>query len=114
MGRARDLWEELGAAMERQDDKTIVDLYTRDAVWLEPHNPPHETNLLIQAYLASWLGARQNIEVSTKRVLESDDGTVLAVEWAVSYDAGGRRWNNLPRSSWLEAEGNAIRYQRDY
>lgn len=114
MGRARDLWEQLSAAMERQDEKTIVDLYTTDAVWLEAHNPPHETNLLIQAYLASWLGARENLEVTTTRILESDDGTTLAVEWTVSYDAGGRRWSDLPRSSWFETEGDRIRSQRDY
>lgn len=114
MGRARELWEELASAMEQQDDKTILDLYATDAVWLEPQNPPHETNLLIQAYLASWLGARENVTVTTKRLLESGDGLVLAVEWAISYDLGGRRWNDLPRASWVECDGEVIRYQRDY
>lgn len=115
MGRARDRWEELSAAMERSDVKAIVDLYAPDAVWLEPQNPPHETNLLIQAYLSSWLQARENLGITTNRVLESDDGDTLAVEWSVSYDAGGRRWNALPRSSWIELDANGdVRYQRDY
>jgi hypothetical protein len=34
----------------------------------------------------------------------------------VSYTAGGRRWTDLPRSSWIEVDeaADAIRYQRDY
>ncbi len=116
MGRARQLWEELGAAMERADADAIVELYAPDAVWLEPHNPPHETNLLIQAYLKDWLLARESVDVNVKRMLESDDGRTVAVEWAVSYTAGGRRWNDLPRSTWIEVDEatDAIRYQRDY
>jgi uncharacterized protein (TIGR02246 family) len=114
MGRARQLWEELSAAMEQQDVERVLELYAPDAVWLEPQNPPHETNRLIQAYLSDWLKARDNVEVQTKRVAESDDGTVLAVEWTISYDAAGRRWSDLPRSSWLEADGDVIRYHRDY
>jgi ketosteroid isomerase-like protein len=114
MGRARELWDALGVAMEQQDVDTILDLYTTDAVWLEPQNPPHETNRLVQAYLSDWLKARDNVDVATKRILESDDGTLLAVEWTVSYDAAGRRWKDLPRSTWLESDGERIRYQRDY
>jgi ketosteroid isomerase-like protein len=101
--------------MEQQDEKIIVDLYSPDAVWLEPQNPPHETNLLIQAYLNSWLQAREDVDITTKRLLESDDGVTVAVEWAISYTAGGRRWNALPRSSWLETDDDGlIRYQRDF
>ena len=116
MGRARQLWEELSAAIERRDSDALVDLYASDAVWLEPQNPPHETNLLIQAYLKDWLEARENIDVTTKRMVESDDGATVAVEWAVSYTAAGRRWNDLPRSTWIEAgeTTGAIAYQRDY
>lgn len=115
MGRARDRWDELSAAMERSDDQAIVDLYSSDAVWLEPQNPPHETNLLIQAYLNSWLQAREDVDVTATRILESDDGRTAAVEWTISYTAGGRRWNALPRSSWLEVDDDGrVRYQRDY
>lgn len=114
MARARDLWEALSVAYEKQDVDVVADLYATDAVMLEPHNPPHETNLLIQAYLNSWLQARENIDVSVKRMVESPDGATLAVEWGISYTAGGRRWTDLPRSSWLEVADDVIRYHRDY
>jgi ketosteroid isomerase-like protein len=114
MARARDLWESLSIALEKQDVEAIYDLYADDAVYLEPQNPPHETSRLIQAYLNSWLQARDSIDVNTKRMVESQDGTTLAVEWTISYTAGGRRWNDLPRSSWFEVDGDFIRYHRDY
>lgn len=114
MGRARDMWEQLGVALEKQDTEAIGELYGPDAVYLEPQNPPHEGNLLIQAYLNSWLQARADVSTATTRILESDDGTTLAVEWSLSYSAGGRRWRDLPRSSWLEADDDGIRYHRDY
>jgi ketosteroid isomerase-like protein len=116
MGRARELWEAFSTAVERRDADAIVDLYTPDAVWLEPQNPPHETNLLIQAYLKDWLMARDDLDVTIKRMLESDDGLTLAAEWAVSYTAGGRRWTDLPRSTWIEVDevAEGIRFQRDY
>lgn len=116
MGRARDAWEQLSAALEKQDVQVIGDLYTVDAVYLEPHNPPHEGSLLIQAYLNSWLQARENIDITTSRLVESSDGLTVAVEWSMSYTAGGRRWNNIPRSSWLDLSEHepAFRYHRDY
>ena len=114
MGRARDLWEQLSTAMEKKDVEAVKECYAPDAVWLEPQNPPHETDLLIQAYLSSWLEAREQVDVATKRMLESDDGSFLAVEWAVSYTAAGRRWKDLPRATWLEAGDLGITYQRDY
>ncbi|HEY8340370.1 MAG TPA: nuclear transport factor 2 family protein, partial [Egibacteraceae bacterium] len=112
MGRARELWQELTAALEKQDTDAIVELYAPDAVFLEPQNPPHEGNLLIQAYLNSWLQARESIDIATSRLLESADGKTLAVEWTLSYTAGNRRWT-LPRSSWLEVDEDGITYHRD-
>lgn len=114
MGRARQLWDAFSAALAKGDDVAIRDVYTDDAVYLEPNNPPHEGHLLIQAYLNSWMQARDNIEVTTGRVLENPEGTQLAVEWAISYDAGGRRWHDLPRASWIELEGEYVKYHRDY
>lgn len=115
MGAARDRWEELSAAYEQRDDDTIVKLYAPDALWLEPHNPPHESNLLIQAYLASWLQSREDVDVTTSRLLEAGDGSIAAVEWTISFTAVGRRWNNLARSTWLDVDQEGrIRYQRDY
>lgn len=114
MGRARELWEQLGSALEKQDVEAIAELYAPDSVYLEPQNPPHEGNLLIQAYLNSWMQARADISATTKRILESADGSTVAVEWALSYSAGGRRWSDLPRATWLEADDEGIRYHRDY
>ncbi|HUH06205.1 MAG TPA: nuclear transport factor 2 family protein [Egibacteraceae bacterium] len=114
MGGARDEWERLSSAFEQQDVEALLDLYAPDSVYLEPHNPPHEGNRLIQAYLSSWLQARDSIDVAVDRMLVSDDGLTLAVEWSISYSAGGRRWNNLPRSSWIEVDDGGIRYHRDY
>jgi ketosteroid isomerase-like protein len=113
MGRARDLWQDLVAAFEKQDIEALAELYAPESSYLEPQNPPHEGNLLIQAYLNSWLQARESIDIATSRILESGDGTTLAVEWTLSYTAGSRRWS-LPRSSWLEADDDGIRYHRDY
>lgn len=114
MGRARELWEQLGSALEKQDVGAIAELYAADSVYLEPQNPPHEGNLLIQAYLNSWMQARADISATTKRILESADGATVAVEWTLSYSAGGRRWSDLPRATWLEADDEGIRYHRDY
>lgn len=114
MGRAADLWEEFRVALEKGDDVTIKELYAPDAVYLEPHNPPHEGPLLIQAYLNSWMQARERLEAKVDRLLESEDGTVVAIEWTISYDAGGRRWSGLPRASWMDVGDDGIRQHRDY
>lgn len=114
MASARDSWERLSSAFEEQDVSSLLELYTDESIYLEPHNPPHEGAKLIQAYLNSWLQARDSIDIATHRMLSSDDGLVLAVEWTISYSAGGRRWNNLPRSSWIEVDDEGIRYHRDY
>lgn len=114
MGRARDRWEQLGSALEKQDSDALAEVYADESVFLEPHNPPHEGRLLIQAYLNSWLQAREELALTVTRLLESDDGTTLAVEWTLSYTAAGRRWHNLPRSTWIEVDDEGIRYHRDY
>ena len=114
MGRAVELWERFSEALERGDDVAIRDCFSDDAVYLEPHNPPHEGPLLIQAYLNSWMQARDALEVTVERVLESDDGKTVAVEWSISYDAGGRRWKNLPRATWIDVDDGGIRHHRDY
>lgn len=114
MGLAQQWWERLVLAFEQQDVEALLDLYAPGSVFLEPHNPPHEGNLLIQAYLSSWLQAREEISIATRRQLESPEGSTLAVEWTVSYTAGGRRWQELPRSSWLDVDDDGIQYHRDY
>ena len=115
MGQATDRWAELSAAMEQHDVEAFKDVYAAQAVFLEPQNAPHETNLLIQAYLNSWLSPREEVAITTDRTLESVDGRTLSVEWKISYTAGGRRWKDLPRASWFELDDDGrINYQRDY
>lgn len=114
MGRAREVWEQLSAALEKHDDETVAELYAVESVYLEPHNPPHEGRSLIRAYLNSWMQAREDLDIAVLRVLESEDGQTVAVEWTMSYTAAGRRWINMPRSTWLEADEQGIRYHRDY
>jgi ketosteroid isomerase-like protein len=114
MGRAREVWEQLSAALEKHDDATVADLYAVEAVYLEPNNPPHEGRNLIHAYLNSWMQAREDLDITVSRIIESDDGQTVAVEWTMSYTAGGRRWINMPRSTWLEVDEQGIRYHRDY
>lgn len=114
MGRAREVWEQLSAALEKHDDETVAELYAVESVYLEPNNPPHEGRTLIRAYLNSWMQAREDLDIAVLRVLESEDGQTVAVEWTMSYTAAGRRWINMPRSTWLEADEQGIRYHRDY
>lgn len=114
MGRARQAWETFSAALERHDDQALRDLFAEESVYLEPNNPPHEGNLLIQAYLSSWMSAREDLDVTVSRLLESEDGLTVAIEWTLSYTAAGRRWSNLPRSSWMEVDDRGVRYHRDY
>ncbi len=95
------------------DVSGIPELYGADALYLEPYNPPHRGNLLIQAYLKDWLGGKDDIEIEATRVVESDDS--LGVEWAISYTAAGRRWKALPRASFFGFdEQGRIAYHRDY
>lgn len=114
MGRARELWEQLSAAMEKHDDAAVAELYAAESMFLEPNNPPHEGRTLIRAYLNSWMQARDDLDITVERILESDDGSTIAVEWKMSYTAAGRRWSNLARSSWVEVDAGGIRYHRDY
>ena len=116
VGHATEVWDKLSGMLSNGDMAEIPQLYGADALYLEPYNPPHRGNLLIQAYLKDWIQARENIDIATSRLLESADGLTVAVEWSLSYNAAGRRWNGLPRSSWIEVDetAGAIRYQRDY
>jgi ketosteroid isomerase-like protein len=115
VGHAAEAWEQLSGMLSAGDVAGIPDLYTADALYLEPYNPPHRGNLLIQAYLKDWLGGKDDIAVDVKRVVESDDGTALGVEWTISYTAAGRRWKELPRASFLEFDDDGrIVYHREY
>ena len=115
MGRARELWDQLVTVWESGDFDRLADMYAIESIYLEPYNPPHNGNLLIEAYLKDWLAGKDEVKVTTKRLVEDAEGTLVAVEWAVSYTAAGRRWNNLPRASFIEVgEHDMIVYHRDY
>ena len=115
LGHAQDTWARLSEMLEKADLADLPDLYHRDALYLEPYNPPHRGNLLIQAYLKDYLGGKDEVSIEEKRVIESAAGDAVAVEWTISYTAGGRRWSDLPRGSFLEFDADGlITYHRDY
>ena len=115
MGHAADVWSQFTGMLSSGELDDMPALYDIDALFLEPYNPPHNGNLLIQAYLKDYLAGKDEVVIEDKRIVESDDSSLLAVEWTISYTAGGRRWNELPRASILgfNADG-LIAYQRDY
>ncbi len=115
MGRALDRRNELMKAWEANDFDAIEDMYTTHAVYYEPYNPPHNGNLLTVAYLKDFLGSKTDLQVNMKRVLEDEEEGRAAAEWTVSYTAAGRRWNALPRASFIDVdEQGRITYHRDY
>ncbi len=115
VGHAAEAWDRLAGMFVNADVSGIPELYSADALFLEPYNPPHRGNLLIEAYLKDWLAGKDEIAVDAKRVIEHEDGMQLAVEWTISYTAGGRRWNDLPRASFFEFDdSHRVIYHRDY
>jgi ketosteroid isomerase-like protein len=115
VGRATDAWQRLEAVLEGGDVSDLLELYGADAVYLEPFNPPHRGNLLIQAYLKDWLVGKEDVAVDAALVLESSEGDAVGVEWTISYTAAGRRWNDLPRATFLRLDGDGrVVHHRDY
>lgn len=115
MGRAAESWERFVHVLHSGELEEILNLYAEDAVYLEPYNPPHNGNLLIQAYLKDYLAGKDDLAVDVKRLIENESGDAVAIEWTMSYQAAGRRWNNLPRASFVElGEDGTIAYHRDY
>jgi ketosteroid isomerase-like protein len=115
LGHAADAWDQLSRMLADNDVSGVPGLYATDALYLEPYNPPHRGNLLIQAYLKDWLGGKEEITVESRRVIVSEDGLEMGVEWMISYTAAGRRWSDLPRASFFAfGEDGRIEYHRDY
>lgn len=115
MGQAAETWERLQGMLEAGDLDDLPSLYDIDAIYLEPYNPPHRGNLLIQAYLKDYLAGKDDLSITAKRVIEAEDASALAVEWTISYEAGGRRWNDLPRASFFVfGDDGQIVHHRDY
>ncbi len=115
MGQAADAWEKFRSMMERTDFDELTEVYGADTLFLEPYNPPHRGNLLTQAYLKDYFSGKTNVTVEESRRIESADGKTVAIEWALSYDAAGRRWTGMPRATFLELDDEGlVAYQRDY
>ncbi len=115
MGQAAQAWDKLSSMLSEANFDAITDIYGNDALFLEPYNPPHRGNLLTQAYMKDYFHGKTNIAVDVLKALESEDGRTVAVEWTLSYDAAGRRWNNLPRATFIELDDDGlVAYHRDY
>ncbi len=116
MGHAADTWAKLSEMFTSGDLSGLPALYDNDAIYLEPFNPPHRGNLLIQAYLKDWLSGKDKLVIEDQKVVESEDGRYLAVEWQISYDAAGRRWSDLPRGTFFEFDtaSGLIIHEREY
>ena len=115
VGQAADAWQRLVTVLTTGDVSDVLDLYSANALFLEPYNPPHRGNLLIQSYVKDWMGGKEDIVVDELVPVESPEGDTIGVEWTISYTAAGRRWNALPRASFLKVgEGGLITYHRDY
>lgn len=115
MGHAAEVWDRLTGMFETADVSALPELYDADALYLEPYNPPHRGNLLIEAYLNDYFGGKEDIKVTSTRIIEDADGKGVAIEWTVSYTAAGRRWNDLPRATFLGFDdAGRVVYHRDY
>lgn len=115
MAHKAEVWDRLVEMFETTDVSDLPQLYAADALYLEPYNPPHRGNLLIQAYLKDYFGGKEDIKITNRQVIEDEVGNGLAIEYAISYTAAGRRWNDLPRATFFTFDDDGrIVYQRDY
>jgi hypothetical protein len=115
VSRSVDAWKRFATVLTTGDVSDVLGLYSANALYLEPYNPPHRGNLLIQSYLKDWMGGKEAVEIEELAVIPSEDGTGVGVEWTISYAAAGRRWNALPRASFLRlGEEGLVTYHRDY
>jgi ketosteroid isomerase-like protein len=115
VGQAADAWDRIVTVLTTGDVKDVLDLYGANALYLEPYNPPHRGNLLIQSYLKDWFGGKEDVAVDELARVESPEGTTVGVEWTISYTAAGRRWKALPRASFVRlGDEGLVAYHRDY
>ena len=115
MSGSVDAWKRFATVLTTGDVSDLLNLYSANALYLEPYNPPHRGNLLIQSYLKDWMGGKEAVEIDELAVIRSEDGTGIGVEWTISYTAAGRRWNALPRASFLRiGDQGLVTYHRDY
>ena len=115
MSRSVDAWKRFAAVLTTGEVGDLLDLYSAGALYLEPYNPPHRGNLLIQSYLKDWMGGKEGVEIEELAVIPTEDGSGAGIEWTISYTAAGRRWNALPRATFLRlGEAGLVTYHRDY
>lgn len=115
MAHKAEVWDRLVGMFEAADVSDLPELYAADALYLEPYNPPHRGNLLIEAYLKDYFGGKDDIKIDNRHVIEDEPGNGLAIEYTISYTAAGRRWNDLPRATFFTFDDDGrIVYQRDY
>ncbi len=115
VSQAVDAWKRFVAVLTTGDVGDVLDLYSANSLYLEPYNPPHRGNLLIQSYMKDWMGGKEDVEVDELAVIPAADGSGVGVEWMISYTAAGRRWNALPRASFLRiGDEGLVTYHRDY
>jgi hypothetical protein len=110
-----DAWKRFATVVTTGEVSDVLGLYSANALYLEPYNPPHRGNLLIQSYLKDWMSGKADVEIEELAVIPTEDGTGIGVEWTISYTAAGRRWNKLPRASFLRlGDEGLVTYHRDY
>jgi ketosteroid isomerase-like protein len=115
VSRSVGAWKRFVTVLTSGDVSDVLALYSANALYLEPYNPPHRGNLLIQAYLKDWMGGKEAVEIEELAVIPTEDGSGVGIEWTISYTAAGRRWNALPRASFLRlGEDDLVVYHRDY
>jgi ketosteroid isomerase-like protein len=115
VGQAAEAWKRVVTVLTTGDVGDVLDLYGANALFLEPYNPPHRGNLLIHSYLKDWMGGKEDVAIDELAVIESPEGDSVGVEWTISYTAAGRRWNALPRATFLRiGDDGHVAYHRDY
>jgi ketosteroid isomerase-like protein len=115
VAQAAEAWKRLVNVLTTGEVADVLDMYGADALYLEPYNPPHRGNLLIQSYLKDWMAGKEDVAVEELVANESADGAGIGVEWTISYTAAGRRWKDLPRATFLRLdESGLVSYHRDY
>jgi len=115
VGQAAEAWKRIVDVLTTGEVRDVLDLYSADALYLEPYNPPHRGNLLIQSYVKDWMGGKEDVVIDELAVIEAPDGLGIGVEWTISYTAAGRRWNALPRATFIRiGDGGYVVYHRDY
>jgi ketosteroid isomerase-like protein len=115
VSEAVEAWKRFVTVLQTGEVAEVLDLYSANALYLEPYNPPHRGNLLIQSYLKDWMSGKDGVEIEELAVLPAEDGSGVGVEWTISYTAAGRRWNALPRASFLRlGDAGLVTYHRDY